>query len=82
MTARRRRPLLQGGGAGEPGGAVGDREHQLHAGLELGDVVELSETYGIIDESWVTGFEHRWEPGQAATILNSAGTTNANSQIL
>lgn len=47
---------------------------ELHAGLELGDVVELTETYGIIDEKhWVTGFEHRWEPGQAATILELGG---------
>lgn len=42
--------------------------------LELGDSVELDETYGVVSaKQKVTGFEHRLSPGDVGTILELGG---------
>ena len=48
--------------------------------LELGDSVELDETYGVVSaKQRVTGFEHRLSPVMSGPSSNSAGQRNANS---
>ena len=42
--------------------------------LELGDSVELDETYGVVSaKQRVTGFEHRLSPGDVGTIIELGG---------